>query len=422
MTLFWILSALLIITAIAILAPTLLRGRKLATHDREAQNIAIARERLAELSSELAEGQISPEEHAKAKLELEQALMQDIGGGDTTTINVGSPKLGKLTLAGLLLLVPLLAISLYYQLGEPQMVATQVPAATSADKGNNSKHMGSLDQMAAQLRQRLEEKSPNDAEGWYLLGRTYMSMKDFPSAVEAFERTNKITRGQDAVVMLALADAIAMQQQGSVSGRPAELVAQALAADPNNTMALWLSGIVAEEKGEYMKALGLWKKLYPMLAGEPSEQQALAAQITRVSAMAGVAVPEMVAPKTPQAGKTTGVGNTSVRLKVTLSPALQKQVQQGDSLFIYAKAQNGPRFPLAAARRSATELPLELTLDESSAVMPNATLANFATVKVGARISHSGDAIAQSGDLIGEVENVQVGGERVVEIVIDRVY
>lgn len=422
MTTFWIFAALMIIAAIALLAPTLLRGRKLAANDREAQNIAIARERMAELSIELAEGRISPEEHAKSKLELEQALLQDIEGESSDSTASANPELGKFTLAGLGVVLPLLAITLYLQLGDPQMITRDAPVTAKSDGGNKEHSMGSLDQMAEQLRQRLEEKSPDDAEGWYLLGRTYSSLRNFAGASKAYERANQLTQGKDPVVMLALADAIAMQQQGRVSGRPAELVAQALAVDPNNTMALWLSGIVAEEKGNFMEALGLWKKLYPMLANEPGEQQALADQIKRVSAMAGVSPPEMIAQKSQPAANSAAMGNANVTLKVTLAPALKQQLQPGDSLFIYAKAQNGPRFPLAAARRGAAELPLEITLDESSAVMPNATLANFATVKVGARISHSGNAIAEKGDLIGEVEGVQVGDDKTIEIVIDKVY
>ncbi len=423
MTTFWIFSAVMIVAAIALLAPTLLRGRKLAANDREAQNIAIARERLAELAIELAEGQVSPEEHAKAKLELEQALLQDIEGVTNAPVETtGNPKLGKFTLAGLGVVLPLLAITLYLQLGDPQMITRDAPVTAKSDGGNKQHSMGSLDQMAEQLRQRLEEKSPDDAEGWYLLGRTYSSLRNFAGATKAYERANQLTQGKDPVVMLALADAIAMQQQGRVSGRPAELVAQALAVDPNNTMALWLSGIVAEEKGNFMEALGLWKKLYPMLANEPGEQQALADQIKRVSAMAGVSPPEMIAQKNQPATNSAATGNARVTLKITLAPALKQQLQPGDSVFIYAKAQNGPRFPLAAARRGAAELPLQITLDESSAVMPNATLANFATVKVGARVSHSGNAIAEKGDLIGEVEGVQVGDDKTIEIVIDKVY
>ncbi len=422
MTTFWIFTALMIIAAIALLAPTLLRGRKLAANDREAQNIAIARERLAELGIELAEGRVSPEEHAKAKLELEQALLQDIEGEGPTSTTTTNPKLGKFTLAGLVVVLPLLAITLYQQLGEPQMITRDAPVTAKSGEGNKQHSMGSLDQMAEQLRQRLEEKNPDDAEGWYLLGRTYSSLRNFAGATKAYERAYQLTQGKDPVVMLALADAIAMQQQGRVSGRPAELISQALAIDPNNTMALWLSGIAAEEKGNFMEALGLWKKLYPMLASEPGEQQALAEQIKRVSAMAGVSPPEMIAQKSQPATNSAAMGSASVTLKITLAPALKQQVQSGDSVFIYAKAQNGPRFPLAAARRGAAELPLEITLDESSAVMPNATLANFATVKVGARISRSGDAIAKSGDLIGEVEGVQVGDDKTIEIVINKVY
>jgi cytochrome c-type biogenesis protein CcmH len=100
---------------------------------------------------------------------------------------------------------------------------------------------------------------------------------------------------------------------------------------------------------------------------------------------------------------------------------MQQQANAGDTVFIYARAMNGPRFPLAAARHRVSDLPLEITLSDAQAVMPTAKLSDFPLVKVGARVSASGNAIAQSGDLIGERPDIEVGGKDVVEIVIDSV-
>lgn len=417
MMLFWTLTAVMVAAGLAIIAPALLRKQQPATLDRDAQNITIARERLAELDAELSKGQISAEEHANTRRELEQALLLDLdaGSGVASPEVGGSTAHGKVALLSLTLLVPLVGVLIYQQLGTPGLIATATTTQTAA--ADTAGPVGSMAELALKLRQRLEERAPNDADGWFLLGRTYMTMKDYPQAVQAFDRTYQIA-GEQPTAMLALADALIMMKQGEMSGRPAELVEKSLAMEPENSTALWMGGLIAEERGDYAEALRLWDKLNPLLGGAPQEQQQLAIQIARVSAKAGIEAPAMAATPAGQAADTSA-GGASVRLKVSLSPALQQQVEAGDTVFIYAKAMNGPRFPLAAARYRVGDLPLEITLDDSQAVMPSAKLSGFPQVKVGARVSRSGNAIAQSGDLIGEVPDIEVGGKTPVVIVID---
>jgi len=428
MMLFWSISAAMILVALAILAMPLLRGSKTATADRTQQNILIARERLAELDSEKASGRLSDEEHAAQQHELEKVLLQDTQDENNTQNAASHLWQGRSALLGLVVLLPLLSILLYRQLGTPTMIETS-PPPTTATAQQNSPHAGSLAQMAAKLRQRLEQDSPNDGNGWFLLGRTYMTMKDYPAAAEAFEHSYQLMP-RDPGVILALADALSMSSGGNMQGRPGELVGQALSMEPDNATAMWMGGLVAEGKGEYQRALELWNKLLPRFAGVPSEQQQLKRQIARVSQKAGLPVPqETVLPTISSASKPmpvdsagTAKPNAKVELKITLSPELQQQANPDDTVFIYAKAMQGPRFPLAAVRRKVSELPLSITLDDSSAVMAAAKLSDFSQVKVGARISHSGNAMAQSGDLIGEQENIQVGASGPVDVTIDHVY
>lgn len=421
MMLFWTLTAVMIAAALAILAPALLRRQQTKTLDRDGQNITIAKERLAELDAELSKGLISEEDHANSKLELEQALLQDLDaasqGSDKVVSTSGTH--GKFGLLALVILIPLLSVLLYQQLGMPGMIALDSASRTTANSEGASP-IGSMSELATKLRQRLEEGTPNDAEGWFLLGRTYMSMQDYQQAAQAFDKTYQLASDQPAV-MLALADALIMTQQGDTSGRPAELVAKALAMEPENTTALWMSGLIAEQRGDFTEALRLWGTLNPLLADSPQDQQQLAIQIARVSTKAGIEPPTVAAAPVDQAGSTTDTFAGKVRLKVSLSPSLQQQTNAKDTVFVYAKAMNGPRFPLAAARYSVSDLPLEITLDDSTAVMTTAKLSDFPLVKVGARVSSSGDATAQSGDLIGERTDIKVGTEEVVEVVIDGV-
>jgi cytochrome c-type biogenesis protein CcmH len=183
-----------------------------------------------------------------------------------------------------------------------------------------------------------------------------------------------------------------------------------------------MAGLNAADRGDYTRALELMQKLHPLLAASPQDQQQLALQISRVAAAAGVAPPALATAPALQADAPAAAATSGgVRLKVSISPAMQQQAQAGDTVFIYARAMNGPRFPLAAVRYRVSDLPLEITLDDSQAVMSDARLSDFPLVKVGARVSRSGNAIAQSGDLIGERPDIKVGGEDVIEVVIDSV-
>lgn len=422
MMLFWTITAVMVAAALAIIAPALLRRRQASDLDRNAQNVAIARERLAELDAELATGVISAEEHADSKRELEQVLLQDIeeSGQAKAAPAVGASH-GKYTLLSLAILVPLLSVVLYQNLGTPSLITAQSSKPAAGAGHSNGAQAGSMADLAVKLRQRLEESTPDDGNGWFLLGRTYMTMKDYPQAAFAFDRAYQLSGDQPAV-MLALADALTMSQQGDSTGRPAELVEKALALEPENTTALWMAGLNAADRGDYTRALELMQKLHPLLAGSPQDQQQLALQISRVAAAAGVAPPALATAPALQADAPAAAATGSgVRLKVSLSPAMQQQAQAGDTVFIYARAMNGPRFPLAAVRHRVSDLPLEITLDDSQAVMSDARLSDFPLVRIGARVSRSGNAIAQSGDLIGERPDIKVGGEDVIEVVIDSV-
>lgn len=419
MILFWTLTVVMFAAALAIIAPALLRQRQQKAFDRNAQNIAIARERLAELDAELANGQISAEEHASTKLELEQVLLQDLDSAPVAPATVSAPQ-GKLVLGSLLILLPLVSVLLYQYLGSPSLITAESNTAPTTGHGNTAT-AGSMAELAIKLRQRLEEKTPDDANGWFLLGRTYMTMKDYPEAAQAFDKAYLLL-GDQPGVMLALADALTMTQPGTPNNRAAELVEKALALEPNNTTALWMAGLNAADRGEYMKALRLMQKLHPLLADSPQDQQQLEQQISRVSAAAGVEPPVLASTSAEKAAdKANAAAGANIRLNVSLSPAMQQQAKANDTVFIYAKAMNGPRFPLAAARYQVSDLPLEVTLDDSLAVMGDAKLSDFSQVKVGARVSSSGNAITQSGDLIGERQNIQVGDGAIVEVVIDAI-
>ncbi|MCP4128514.1 MAG: c-type cytochrome biogenesis protein CcmI, partial [Gammaproteobacteria bacterium] len=280
-TTFTIIAAVMILLALAMLAPALLRKRQMAVSDRDQQNVIIARERLEEMELELASGKISQEEFGQAKIELEQALLQDLEQEDgPDQISTGS---GRLTLAAIAVVVPVLAITMYMFLGTPAMVEFDA----SKQAAQQGKEMPSVEEMLASIKRRLKEK-PDDAEGWFLLGRTYMVLEQHSNAAKAFEQLLKLS-GEESTVMLALADAVTMVQGGSMQGRPAELINKSLKLAPESQTALWMGGLMESQKGNFAQAITYWKRLESMLGDEPEALQRVRSMISKVEGMATAA-------------------------------------------------------------------------------------------------------------------------------------
>lgn len=415
---FYILAVSLVVLAIVLIAPPLWRGRALVPNDSNAQNIAIARERLVELEDERARDMLDEQSFAQAKLELEKTLAGDLGAETTVPPASGGGNRG--TLVAVALLIPAVTLALYLGLGAPQHLAVVGGGATdSAHAEGGAQSMLSMDELLQRLTARLE-KNPEDADGWFMLGRTYMQFENYAEAVKAYERLNVIV-GEHPVALLALADALAMNSGGNISGRPAELAQKALQLEPTNITALWLVGMAAEEQGQYAEAVGYWQQIIPLLeAGDPSVpelQQRIASARSKLTPAqaAQLAKTEPASLQPPAAA--SGV---QLKVRVALAPELLAKVDPESTVFVYARAMEGPAMPLAAARLHVHELPLEVVLDDSMAMVPTARLSNFDQVRVGARISRSGQAIAQSGDLYGELENVATGSSQTLSITIAR--
>lgn len=413
MTLFWSITAAMLLVALALLAPSLLRSRRSDQLDRGRQNVLIARERLEELEADLNSGRVTQAQYEQTKVELEQALIFDLD-----TENVDEPAQretgpGRMTLAVIAVALPLFTLPLYFTLGSPVLIQPDSPSQTAGGKGpHNESNLPSVEQMLATLVNRLKE-NPADTDGWYLLGRTYMAMEDYSNAAATFEKMHQLV-GDHAVVLLSWADAQSMAQGGNLEGKPAELVRKAIELDPTNTTGLWLAGMVEDQAGNHGKAIEYWERLAPLIEKDPKSSSRIASLIEIARAKAG-----LPAPVSGESKDRTALNRLQVLVK--LAPELAGKAAPDQSLFIYARALKGPKMPLAAARHKVSDLPLEVTLDDSSAMMPKLKLSNFEQVLVGARISSSGNPIAASGDLTGEVSPVMVTGGEQVQVVIDSV-
>ncbi|RVU83372.1 c-type cytochrome biogenesis protein CcmI [Leucothrix sargassi] len=422
--LWFFIAALLVLTVAYLLLP-LFGTVDEVVDDRKQQNIAIVREQLAELETSFEAGDVDSDEYRARRDELEQSLLLDVSGqSDTLTLKKTSTT-SWMSAGFLVLFMPMAAVALYIGLGTPNAQAlAERPAPQPIPLTADGKP--DVAKLVASLHDKLR-KNPDNAEGWYMLGRSYVMIQNFEGAVEAYENLYRM-QPDEPEVMLMLADSISMTQKGMMEGKPKELIDKALEKMPNHTTGLWLSGMSYEQEGNHQEALNRWNKLRPLLNDTPQEQAQLDQLIARaVAALGGkpgskttATADASEAPKADNAIKdNAGVKSAEVTLKVSISPEFLAQVSPEDSVFLYAKAQSGPPMPLAAKRLQVKNLPITVVLDDAMAMMPQFTLSSFSPLIVGARVSKTGDAISQDGDLFVEQEQVSHGDE--VELVINRV-
>jgi len=424
----WFFIIFLLLLSVVYLLLPLFRTTDAVIDDRKQQNIRIVQEQMAELEGSFEKGEVDSEQYSARRSELEQALILDVGSDEldgAKTDDILKKVASKTSWASAILLglvVPASSIALYLYLGTPNAVAlAKVPPKPEVPLTADGKP--DVDKLVANLHAKMRV-NPENAQGWYMLGRSYMLMQRFDGAIEAYDNLLRL-KPDDPDVMLMLADALSMKQQGKMEGRPETLINAALLKVPNNTTALWLSGMALEQKGQDQEALVRWKVLHPLLNGNEAEQAQLDVLIQRVetkiaaanngadSAVAQAITDAEAADESPKNQAAVKEAEDAVKISVTISldDKFKDQVAPEDSLFIYAKAQSGPPMPLAAKRLQVKDLPISIILNDSLAMMPQMKLSMFPKVIVGARVSKSGDAVSKDGDFYIEQGDVSHGDE-----------
>lgn len=304
------------------------------------------------------------------------------------------------------LVLALAAVGLYRQLGEPRALDPTLRAAAPTPASSDSAGAApSMDQAVAGLAERLRQQ-PDDLDGWLLLGRAYKTMERFGPAREALANAIRLAP-ESADVMVEYAEALALDTPSRrIEGEARTLIDRALAAEPQHQRALWLLGIAKLQAGQPAEAVADWERLRALLSDEKAiaslQQQIDDARrsagmpVETTTSTAAAATPPATAPAANTAAPT---GGPQLTIQVDIAPELRSQVGASDVLFVFARAVEGPRMPLAIQRLPAGRLPTTVTLDDSSSMLPTLKLSSLTQVVVGARISKSGQATPQSGDL-----------------------
>lgn len=419
MTMFWSIIAIMLLLSLFVIARHLLVTKKIDAVVTDKPTLAIYKQRVQELEQDREDGLITAEQMQAAKLEMEQSLLEevDLSAGESPS-GILKIKPDWITMALLVVLIPVIAISLYEYLGQPKIIeALRMADIQSGIPGHNGQE-AAINQMVASLAARMQ-KHPDDVAGWTMLARSYKTLKQYDKAVKAYAHVYSLTGDKDINVLLQYADVLAVANGGSMTGKPTELVHTALRLNPDNVMALWLAGMAAREKGDNKTALAYWQRLLPKVQDNAQNYQEVRQMMQAAQKDLGIPV---TADNTPAAQtKAAGDKAKGIRVRVTLAPDLAGKVKPDDSLFVFARAVKGPPMPLAAAKKQVKDLPLDITLNDGMAMMPSLKLSGYNSVKVNARISKSGKPTESSGDLVATAVTAKPGQQQEVKLVIKSV-
>ncbi|MGB1111219.1 MAG: c-type cytochrome biogenesis protein CcmI, partial [Gammaproteobacteria bacterium] len=362
---------------------------------------------LGELKADFEAGAITEAEFEEGKAELETSLATDLDEKAAPTL--AGAKASPVTAVLTALVTIGLTVGLYAYLGTPEGLDVKGPGKPEPVRTASGKEMPSIDEMVAKLAAKLEEQ-PNNVDGWFMLGRSYGVMERWADAVGAYRRAYSLSDDQPQI-MINLAEAIAMSSEDGLQGEPTELLLKAVELDPNSVPALWFLGLASVDAQDYDGAVSYWRRILPQLADDPQGKAELEKTIAEAEALARGDAPGAMA-ESAESSATAG-GDVVQAAKVEVNVSLDGEVTGGlasnDTVFIFARAVQGPPMPLAVARVTVADLPIQVTLDDSMAMMPQMAISNFPEVLVQARVSLSGRPTAEPGDVQSEAVAVKVG-------------
>ncbi|KPZ00483.1 c-type cytochrome biogenesis protein CcmI [Pseudomonas syringae] len=363
---FWMATWLLLMVALSFLLIPLLRGHHAQREeDRTALNVALYQERLSELQVQQERGVLSVAQLQSARAEAARELLADTEGAEPARTS----RLGKPLLVLAALLVPVLGLAGYLQLG-------------ASDRVELSREFARPPTSLADMTQRLErsvQAQPDSAENLYFLARSYMAQNRPGDAAQMFERSVALA-GRQPELLGQWAQALYFASDKHFTPQVQVLTDEALLADPKEVTSLGLLGIAAFETQRYQAAVDYWTRLLAALPADDASRSALEGGIARAR--------ENLAKRVANAAP--AVKTKSIKIHVELAAALQGKVRPNDSVFIFARAINGPAAPLAVKRITVADLPADVELSDADAMMPQLNLSNFAQVQLVVRVSRTG--------------------------------
>ena len=419
MLLFWTLASLMILAALLLVVPTLMRGGAPGREALDDANVALYRERLAELERERDRGEIDAERYAALRQDLERGLLADAGGREAPrSIAHPPPWWMAMSIAAM---VPVCGLGLYLWLGSPHGLGPRAPSGGPAAGAGTAP---SVEAMVASLAASLDE-DPENAEGWLLLARSQVALERFDAAVTAFERAHGLL-GDEPSLLADWAEAEAAVAGNRFPGSALGHLDRALELDPDHEKALWLGGFAAAQNRRTDIAVARWERLLARQPPGSREASIVTEMLARVRGAGGATPSTGSEPTAPAATTEPVVGDASsdgarIVVEVSLASDLGVELGASEPVFVFARTPSGTGPPVAVVRTIVGALPITVVLDESNAMVPSLSLATVERALVTARVARSGTANRTSGDVEGGVGPVAVADPAPVRVVISQV-
>jgi len=417
MLLFWVIVIVMMLATLALIFPALLKPSRDEITDAKAEKRAIFLQQFDEIEQDKINGVLDATQYDVAKSELQRRMLDELGANTVLTSN---SKPDRRLAAVLLVLLPLASVVIYNKIGSPASVMIPVATpntmpenATAQTTVEHNAMAGDIEPLLASLKAKLD-KNPSDGNGWALLARSYVELRRHADAVPAYEKAAKVIT-DDPQLLADYADALAVVNGHNLTGKPEELANQALKIDPHHVKALLLAATAAFNRKDYKVAIQHWEQLQQDLPTDSDILPEVKASLNEVFTLAGVKPPVLSGKKIaqPSASKQQPMAAEGVNGTVSIAPALASKLDPADTLFVFARATQGPPMPVAIVRTTAKNLPYTYRLDDSSALMPGNKLSQANEVVIVARISKAGDAKPQAGDLQGVSATVKPNGKTI---------
>ncbi len=423
---FWAIVAVFVIVTLILLLPPLLKHREVkGVVARKDLTITVYQDQFDELENDLKNGTISEEQYKLAKIDLEKNLLEDMDKAQKLddVVVTKTPVSNKIVAAFIMICVPTISLSLYniWGAGVEAIAPESIPEEVRLAKQQHNQQE-SIESMIQQLTEKLDV-DPTDGESWFMLARTYAFLKRFDESVAAYEKTLPLGGNQSAEVLSSYADAVAMASGRNLSEKAVSILEQAIQLDPNHVKSLWLLGTAAYQNQDFREALKYWEKLYTVMEPGSDDAIQISSSVNEIRSRLGMPPMDVskiqTAPVAPEANEETS--NARIQGSVSLADDMTSKVSDSDTVFVFARAASGSRMPLAIIRKQVKDMPFDFTLDDSLAMNPSLKLSSVPEVIVSARISKTGDAMPQAGDLQGVSSILSVTTTDPIALVIDTI-
>ena len=423
---FVVLTLLMVVAVLGVLVWSLWRPPVQAAADAHEQaNAQVYRDQSTDLAREHALGHLNDAEYAQALEELKLRLRDDWVSGPVQA-QAGLSDRPRKTVLALCLTLPVCAVLLYGAWGSPMGLDPAALAQSAPDEGPNATVTPEkIAQMVGQLERRLQDE-PNNMDAWVMLARLQRSQEKFPASEKSFAKALALAPDDDLAIERA--EVVAQVQGGDFSGEPWAVINRILKANPNQNNALLLAGSASFSEGRFAQAIQYWERVRASLPPQSEDINALDSALAQArerlapgrasaqSAPSGLASAQSApsglasAQPAPPASPSTSISVAAARIagRVSLAPELAAQTSPSDTVFIYATPAQGGRMPLAIVRTTVAALPFDFVLDDSQAMGPQSKLSSASEVVLKARISKTGQAMAQPGELgvsLGPIKN-----------------